>query len=348
MQPSATERRRRALSTRTRCVAVALLGALTGAACATSTCASDAAAREQSGELRDPALWPFASDSPWNTPLGTDAVFATSEDPRAHALRDVGPDAWVNAGKYSQPVSRAQLDDPVRTIKRPGHPKVSFRIPIDARPASGTDANLNVIDPTGRWIDELWLAKPTDFGFKVGSRVRNDTRGSGVGKGGGRAYGGSAIGGLIRAWELNAGQIRHALALGITAGQLGRGPIWPATLEDADASSSYSGTIPMGTLVALPPDVGISDLGLTSDGIVLARALRDFGAYVVDRSGSVSLYAEPSLEGTPALREMRQAWSKLRPLLNIVNDNGPRSVGGSGRRRTAPAPPLFSVATCAP
>jgi hypothetical protein len=289
---------------------------------------------------RDPARWPFAVDSPWNTPLGEDATFAAPEDPRTRALTDPAPTAWVNAGEFSQPIYQASEDDPLVTFSREGCRDIRYRVPEGARPATGDDAHLNVIDPTGRYVDESWATHGSPPHLTTGHHVRNDLRGPGVGEGGSRAYGGSAIGGLIRVWEVDAGRIRHVLALGLTDQQLGQGPVWPATSEDGDAGGRYGGPIPMGTLVALPPDVDIASLGLGPAGASLAHALQDYGAYVVDRSGSVSLYAEPRLEHRKELAGMRQAVVILRPLLRVVTDNGPSSVGGAGPRRARPAPPL--------
>lgn len=289
---------------------------------------------------RDPARWPFSVDSPWNTPLGRAAAFAPPDDPRARALTADGPVAWINAGQYSQPVYRATAKDPLVTFSRRGCRDVRYRVPKGARPASGDDAHLNVIDPTGRYVDESWATHGIPPHLTTGHHVRNDLRGPGVGHGGSRAYGGSALGGLIRRWEVDAGSIRHALALGLTNQQLGQGPVWPATAEDHDAPWAYAGPIPMGSLVALPPGVGVDQLGLGPAGSMLAHALQDYGAYVVDRSGSMSLYAEPVLEHRGELAAMRDAFAVLRPLLGVVTDNGPDSVGGAGPRRARPAPPL--------
>jgi hypothetical protein len=195
-----------------------------------------------------------------------------------------------------------------------------------------------VVDPSGRWLDENWNVQGAAPRFtSIGYHVRTDLYGPGVGAGGVRAYGGSAIGGLIRTWELQEGTLRHALALAIDADQLGLGPVWPATTQDGDAARTYAGNIPMGTLAAIPPSVDVERLGLTPAGLAVARALRDYGAYVVDRSGCVCLYAEP---GAPAaaVSGLRKDVARLRSLLRVVTNNSATNVGGGGTPRAALAP----------
>lgn len=289
---------------------------------------------------RDPARWPFASSSPWNTPLGTEAAFAPADDPQVRSLVNPAPTAWINATSYSQPLYYASKDDPVVTVHEEHCPDARFRMPLHAKPAAGTDANLNVVDPTHSYVDECWDTKGEHPDLTCGRHVRTDLRGQGFGEGGTRAARASAIGGLIRTWELRAGRIRHALALSLPAGDLARGPVWPATEDDADAEWTYNGSVHMGSLVALPADVDISGLGLDRSGRVLATALQDFGAYVIDKAGSANLYAEPGLEGSRQLDSLRKAWPVLRKLLRVVVNNGPEHPGGPGERRAPGAPPL--------
>ena len=290
--------------------------------------------------LREAWKWPFASTSPWNMPIGSGAQFAATSDPRTASLLDGRSSPWVNAGTYSHPIYRARSTDPMATFRRSGHDDVTYRVPLDARAADGGDQHLHVVDPAGRYVDESWNTEGSHPSFTTGHHVRTDLYGPGVGEGGVRAYGGSAIGGLIRQWELDAGSIRHALALAVDGFQLRRGPVWPATTEDGNASSSYSGNLPMGSLVAIPGSVDVNRLGLTSSGLVVARALQDYGAYVVDRSGAFTFYAEPSTEGSAALRELRRDVAALRAQLRVVTNNGPGSVGGGGIPRAPLAPSL--------
>jgi hypothetical protein len=287
---------------------------------------------------RDATQWPFASDSPWNLPIGSRAQYTDASDSRTASLIRSGVSWWVNASQYSHPIYRASAGDPVLTLTRPGHANVQFRAPSNARPAAGTDKHMHVIDPSGQWLDESWATEGTAPVMTTGYHVRTNMFGPGMGQGGVRAYGGSAIGGLIRTWELQAGSIRHAVALSIQPNQLKSGWVWPATVQDGN--NRYSGGTPMGTLAAIPPSVDITKLGLSATGLAVARAMQDYGAYVVDQSGCVCLFAEPSAESTPQLAQLRNDVAKLRSHLRVIANNTPSSVGGGGVRRAPLAPPL--------
>jgi hypothetical protein len=292
---------------------------------------------------RDAALWPFSSASPWNTPLGSGAQYADESDPRTADIRE--GDSSVNAGMFSHPIYQATDDDPEQLVHTHDG-DVRYRIPADAQPALPawgeryTDAHLHVIDPTRSHVDECFQMRPRlDGAWDCTFHQRIDLYGDGVSDGGTRAYGGSAIGGLIRIWELEAGTIPHALAFAMPNERMQQGPVWPASRED-NQNEDYQGTVPMGTLVAIPPDVDLEALDLTPAGLVLARALQDYGAYLVDGSRQFVFYTEPSAEGTDAVDQMRVDTDTLQDLLVPVTNNTPTSVGGGGAPRVALAPEL--------
>jgi hypothetical protein len=230
----------------------------------------------------------------------------------------------------------ASAADPIRTVTSHAG-QWQYRIPNNAVPSGPTDGDrhLLVIDPTGQFVDECWLAsKQTNGDWWCEYHVRNDLRGAGVGTGGVRAYGGSALGGLIRTWELQQAKIQHALALAMPRRYLKHGPVWPASSEDGNAV--YEGTLNMGTLVAIPGSVDLSSLGLSPGGLVIARALRDYGAYIVDASENFTLYAQPSAEGL--LNDARADLERIRAQLRIVTNSSSSSVGGGGTPNVPTAP----------
>jgi hypothetical protein len=284
---------------------------------------------------RDAAQWPFAADSPWNTPIGRGARFVGAEDPRVADLRD--PVAAINAATWSVPVFQAAAHDPVRAVRTP-EGTTRFRIPRDATPAAPADGDrhLAVIDSDARWVDECWQASVRHDHWSCRYHVRNSLRGSGVLDGGTRAYGGSSIAGLLRTWELERGDVRHALAFAVPRADLEHGPIWPASSEDEGAV--YRGNLRMGTLVAIPPSVDLGSLGLSAPGLAIARALQTYGAYLVDASENFTLYAEPSAEDL--LGPAREDLDRIRRLLRVVDNNDATHVGGGGER-TGPAAPPF-------
>lgn len=281
---------------------------------------------------RDPLRWPFTTDSPWNLPLRRADRLEPPGAACTRALRWSGG-SDINAAEWSHPIYAARPTDAPAAIYVRGERVASVRIPRTAAPAGpateGTDAHLHVVDEDRRHVHELWHARwRPDGALEAEGYTRNDLYGPGVGSGGERAYGGSAIGGLIRTGELRNG-IRHALALALPRRLQRRGPVWPATAEDRGAAGTYRGAVPLGQRVALPRDVDLAKLGLGPEGLLLARALQDYGALDVDSAGDVSLYAEPAAEGE--LGTARQDWVKLRKLLRCVA----RPPGAAARTRPA-------------
>lgn len=285
------------------------------------------------------AEWPFSATSPWNLGVGAGAQFESSGAPRTASLLDPAVTAWINAGSYSHPVYRATSSDPLATVTR-GTTTFQYRIPDHARPSGGSDEHMHVVEPGGRYAHESWNMVGANPLWTTGYTVRTDLWSTGMGERGVRAYGGSALGGIVRTAELTAGHIPHALALAITGNQLKTGWVWPATTQDGNASSTYFGQVPMGTYAAIPPGVDLGGLGLTREGLALARALQDYGAYVVDRAGAFVLSAEPSLDGTTALANARRDLVRLRPYLRVVANNSPTSINGGGLPRVPAAPPF--------
>jgi hypothetical protein len=281
---------------------------------------------------------PFSRTSPWNTPLGRGAQLEAATGACSQTFADPTVPSDINAAEWSHPVYLARVSDPVVKIYLYGEVKATIHVPAAAEPArprtADSDGHLHIIDPTQRFVDELYHARRVAGGhLKVDAYSRNDLGGDGVGKGGVRAYGGSAIGGLIRRGELSEG-IHHVLALALPRRAQRRGPVWPATTEDDFSEKDYRGSVPMGQLVALPRDIDADALHLGAQGRALLRAQQDYGAYDVDSASDFSLSAEPSVESE--LGTAREDWARLRPLLRCVTNNRPDAVGGPGARVVAP------------
>ena len=233
---------------------------------------------------------------------------------------------------------------------------VQYRIPAGATPAAGGDKALLVVDPTHTYVDEIWSANiDSTYHILAGSYVRNNLYHTGFAEGGTRAWGGSALGGLIRSAEITNLNIPHALACGIGANQLvsqanssnGTGHIYPATLEDSDWTTSYSGYTPMGSWAVLPSGTNTSSLGLTTAGVALANACLNYGVMVADRAGGGGsiLFAEPAAQNlTPiASGSLASDWNSIIvPLLRVVSNNTAANLAsgyiGGGTSSVALAP----------
>jgi hypothetical protein len=330
---------------------------------------------------RDLGAWPFSADSPWNVGVGSAAVFASSGDSRGQAIR--APQApssdhstsypivtWINATSYSVPVYVASASDPLVELRTDWEGSKYARIPASAVPAQGTDSNMAIVQPDGTTWD-VWTATWVVPGkvLKVGRAETTSLTGTGLGPQAGiRASGLSSIGGLIRRWEVDPtdpaytdGVIRHAIALSLPSGMLrydggspgydgagygtASGYVWPATEQDYDSPWTYGGPVPMGTMVAIPRSVDVTKLGLGPEALALARALQDYGGFVVDRAGdgTVAFYAEPSVPSGWYTSITGPTWTGrqltvLRQVLQVVANNTPGSVGGGGTRSVAAAP----------
>jgi hypothetical protein len=180
----------------------------------------------------------------------------------------------------------------------------------------------------------------------------------------------SALGGVLRLGELLPGRDppRHALALHLSGAEnlwnaSGADDCfrWPATRGDAYCVDEYGGSEPqlrMGSLLALPP--GAPPMLRTEAAQKLAWTLQNYGAYIVNDAGSSS-YAF-NVELSPFgwfVDEFETAWGfpfptmdagsdwaldvqALFDALEVVTDNGPAAVGGTGVRLQPALPPLQS------
>jgi len=337
-------------------------------------------------EERDRTLWPFHQCSPWNHPIGEGAQFETIQPEVPHSAN------WDKFGDFAKnwtTVAGVNQDDshpvfvagtePCRegTISSSnngdgGTAEYKWCLPLDTAPGatcySGSgpycpgDHQLHIIDPTKKFNVEMYQAVMIDGNITAGVAIANSLSEMGVFTTenqylfhGNRAYGGTGLGGMIRVGEMKKG-IRHALAISIPEQAMsknspnGKGWIWPATSRDDDVNYGTSGNVYMGSLLAIPADADLSDVN--PELMNLAIALRDYGAYVVDRGagidpngwlGNVNFYAEPGDSELRALRESvweAKEFGVLAAKLRVVVNSSQSSVGGGGKTKTCFAPAL--------
>jgi hypothetical protein len=249
---------------------------------------------------------------------------------------------WINAEKYGVPVSWALTTDPQKTVYRGDNPSLpvpngasvgKYHVPNSATPDPGTDRHLVVFDPGGLYSSEMWLAYNNLTWVNVGGFSRHDLKnGSGF----------TPLS-LTRTWELQAGSVRHALAMSLPQVHMAKRFVPPASSID-NYNVNYAGTVPMGQLVALAPDVDVTALGLTTPaGRALARALQAYGAYVVETGGALALYAEPGAQSHVTATRNKDATGVsdvmriVRQLRCVTNNAGP-AWGGGGTPLAPPAP----------
>jgi hypothetical protein len=299
---------------------------------------------------RDAAYWPFSSSSPWNTSLGANANYEKIVSP------GFSPNggANLNCRRWSYPVFIATETDPVRNFywRESNELIARMRTPDAARPDQKSDGSLIIINEGHDADVEMWQAERLPNGDFEGSvTVKHNLRGTGFYDDyqGTRAGGMSALGGLMRRDELARGKIPHALAVAVNGSAMNRNApggnafVWPASWADGGDGSDYgtTGNLYMGSLLAIPPEVDLAALKLSPQGLAVAQALQDYGAYVVDQgSANIIYYAEQS--ASDVLATSAAELGKLTPLIRVVPNNGPFAVGGGGepRRVATPAPPL--------
>jgi hypothetical protein len=164
------------------------------------------------------------------------------------------------------------------------------------------------------------------------------------------------------------GPIRHALKINPWARKYLHysaevpGYRWPARRADDYASQkgeydpeslgrTSNPALVMGTLLAIPPQVELESLGLaTEPGRKLFTVLQDYGAYIAEDAGEdtwdwvVERDAEREFEAAYGFSLTSETWKHeidvLVPVLQIVDNNGPDSIGGGGQPRAPLAPPF--------
>jgi hypothetical protein len=260
----------------------------------------------------------FAADSFWNSkPISP--VFLDYTIPNSLYI----PTAYTPA--YSASCYFSDATNPPVTIKvGPGyggiHDRDAERLvstitiphwPADVIPASGGDAHADVIDVDNKIIHSFYKLKNVNGEWTSGLYAWSSLDGRGWGDPahfyqGGRATGVPACAGMIRVHEVNDGELmfQHALAISLTDNALAQNYVFPSTSTDVNVSN-YSGQIPEGALLMLPPDFKVSRLTIPLLKKI-AYTLQTYGAYVVDRN-----------YGTPYV-----IYSEIGAQTNIVTTSG--------------------------
>ena len=287
---------------------------------------------------RNSALHPFASSSIWNSAIGSGARFQAKADWRTASFLSGKP--VINRDPWSITVVRAKTTDPLVTLEAVRNGVThQIRIPANTQPTGGSDMHVTIISPDGKTAyDTFKMEKLSSTRWRAAVVNPTDLKGSGINYGT-RAAGVPAFAGLIRSHELAAKKIPHALAIAVPNEILKSGHIWPAKRQDTNGAWAYSGGVPMGSLLAIPGNVDLDSLGLSPEGMALGKALQNYGGYVVDRSGMVSLYCEQACNETQT-HTMAAAWKQLYPLMRAVTNSAPDSIGGGGTPRVADPAPL--------
>ena len=296
----------------------------------------------------------FAADSVWNAcfpadapvdPRSTDMVRGLLEEVGREQAAGTGPyvqtDAYSTplyvAGKH-QPVVRVSLDDPHEPGRR-GLQRAFSKVPISGTRDRRRDrCHMTVWQPSR---DRLWeLAGPqgsTAAGARAGA-ARSSTSAEprlfdarswprlSRSNWGATATSLPVIAGTILVRELRAGQINHALALGLPAPRA-ESFAWPAQRTDGTGPPD---AIPEGARLRLDPDLNLDSLGLPPITLMMARAAQRYGMIVRDQThAAIGFYAQDPVHAKrgPYSGRMASSAASLRP------GSSARSPGTNSRWR---------------
>ncbi|NUH65500.1 hypothetical protein HTT03_09400 [Sulfitobacter sp. S0837] len=256
---------------------------------------------------------PYGSAAPWNIPVRGLPI----HDKSAYYAQLMWQDAPNTKGNYNlsfvtytYPVYKAADAAGVIEVRTRWRSNINRKkIPWHPswRPAAGNDGQVIVLDEARGLEWNLFQVKPRRHHLLVtnGNRVPGDYRSRTKGYEPSRGIGIPYLAMLVRPEEIFRGRIEHALSMPISNPD-GRYYLPPATkLENAHGGEG----IPLGMRFALRVsdaeiETWVRSLSGASKGTqrsarIIARALRDYGWFVTDTSGSASFQFESTLTAGP-------------------------------------------------
>jgi hypothetical protein len=260
------------------------------------------------------ACWrPYGPSSPFNVPIpASPRIYGESASiiryMTGHGWRfehdEAGDFTWDAGG--SRPVYWSTSSDPIITVTcRTGCIQgMRLHIPAQATPEAGSDAHMTVVDQErGREYDFWQATKPSNGQMTVSAGksipIGNET-GTGLG-GDAEAADLGLLGGIIRAPELAAGKIEHALVTTVKCVQ--EADVWPSPATGkGDAICPNAGLGPrFASLLQLHmSEAEIAATNAPAWQQTIMRAMAHYGVYVVDTQNSSSMFvlAEDDLSFT--------------------------------------------------
>jgi hypothetical protein len=247
-----------------------------------------------------PACWrPYSNASPFNRPLPARPRLARGSGAMVQRVTGWGLPSPYSVGEqdtpndFAHPTYWSRLTDP-RFLVRCGECAIDgfrIRVPVAARPAAGSDHHLTVVaQGNGREYD-LWRAR-ADLRRHVmraegGGRIL--VGGSGLGSGA-TAAGFGNLAGILRAQELAAGEIDHALFMIVHCD--GGRTVYPArgrAFACSQEGRSNRAAPPLGSRFQLDmSDAEIRALRLPAWKQAIYMAMAHYGMFVGDTGGGAS------------------------------------------------------------
>jgi hypothetical protein len=250
------------------------------------------------GVAQTPTGRPYSASSPFNTPVGPNPTVLPNSATLVAESMPRGKPSPLSTGRsesnnYDHPVYQSTSADPLVTLSVPGKAINGKRInvPAYAQPAGGGDGHLGIVAPDGYEYD-LWQARRVSA-TTISARIayRQKTAGPGIttpqlqrrdrSYGGGVAAGWGLRAGMIRAAEMRAGKIDHALFVVVSHG--GPGFVYPSSASDGTGN-------PDGPKMGQRYWLDLSDAAIDATPApawekTIAKAVHDYGAYFGDTGG---------------------------------------------------------------
>lgn len=252
------------------------------------------------GLKSSPTTRPFLASSFWNSKIDSNPEVDSDSDAMIETLYDGLSDnkIFLNVDVWTIPVYYVDHSVPTTSVScifcGPGF-STTLRIPETAEADPSSDGLMAIIDIVSKRSYELYQAEKNEDGtWQATSGFSFDLTGSGrqtisATSTSARGAGVSITGGLIRRDEILQGYIPHALAI---AFDYPRADVfvYPASATDGRSTEEYA--IPEGAHLQLNPDLDLDSLDLSREGKIIAQALQEYGAFVVDNADGIALYAE--------------------------------------------------------
>ena len=273
---------------------------------------------------RDPFLWPFTSNSIWNTPLGSNAQYSPAGFRNVLDFPNQAPVWRGGIGVDSEPIERTTNADPLVDVYQITNWRYRCNTTQSLNKKVRVPTGKIYKDPNGSYDTPNFsgvFVQPDNslFHFNAiatcgNSKIavydytnsENDSLFKSGHEGGHGGSGLSGIGGSIRKGELISNEpIKHAIKLNVLGSKYltynkdsTPGYVWPATKADSGAETvggfnNYGGDnvnkfsyTEMGALTAIKPNITIDSLGI-ADPIAkkMFQAFQDYGGYIVDNTG---------------------------------------------------------------
>jgi hypothetical protein len=240
----------------------------------------------------------YSQDSPFNQKVPDNVEIDPNSDLLVKSIIDqtgshgffIAVNGWTSPVFYTD--NNTPRHDVALTVSwAPYRTMKNVPIPDFAEPDPEGDGTMVIIDMAAGCEYDFWQAvKGNDETWSAswGNAIKIESDGIFQKGLSARGSGFAVPAGMIWPDELADGEINHALVFSYDHTKAG-GPVPPAT--ESDGTSLRADAIPEGALVQLDPDLDLNSLELTSYEKTIAKALQEYGMFLVDDGGGVQLQA---------------------------------------------------------